>query len=57
MEAFVVIALIGVGLLLAELLLPTGGVLALLGVAGLIVAGDRRLRLRQRRRRLRRRRR
>lgn len=39
MEAFVVIALIGVGLLLAELLLPTGGVLALLGVAGLTVAG------------------
>ena len=28
MEAFVVIALIGFGLLLAELLLPTGGVLA-----------------------------
>jgi len=39
MEAFVVIALIGLGLLLAELLLPTGGVLALLGVAGLTVAG------------------
>lgn len=39
MEAFVVIAVIGVGLLLAELLLPTGGVLALLGVAGLTVAG------------------
>jgi membrane-bound serine protease (ClpP class) len=39
MEAFVVIALIGVGLLLAELLLPTGGVLALLGVAGLTAAG------------------
>lgn len=39
MEAFVVIALIGVGLLLAELLLPTGGVLAVLGVAGLTVAG------------------
>lgn len=39
MEAFVVIALIGVGLLLAELLLPTGGILALLGVAGLTVAG------------------
>ncbi|HSS41620.1 MAG TPA: NfeD family protein [Solirubrobacterales bacterium] len=39
MEAFVVIAAIGVGLLLAELLLPTGGVLALLGVAGLTVAG------------------
>lgn len=39
MEAFVVIAMIGVGLLLAELLLPTGGVLAVLGVAGLTVAG------------------
>jgi membrane-bound serine protease (ClpP class) len=39
METFVVIALIGLGLLLAELLLPTGGVLALLGVAGLTVAG------------------
>jgi membrane-bound serine protease (ClpP class) len=38
-EAYVVIAVIGVGLLLAELLLPTGGVLALLGVAGLTVAG------------------
>lgn len=39
MEAYVVIAAIGVGLLLAELLLPTGGVLALLGVAGLTGAG------------------
>jgi membrane-bound serine protease (ClpP class) len=39
MEAFVLIALIGMGLLLAELLLPTGGVLALLGVAGLTAAG------------------
>lgn len=39
MEAFVIIALIGVGLLLAELLLPTGGVLAVLGVTGLTVAG------------------
>lgn len=39
MEAFVIIALIGVGLLLVELLLPTGGVLAVLGVAGLTVAG------------------
>jgi membrane-bound serine protease (ClpP class) len=39
MEAFVVIALIGSGLLLAELLLPTGGVLAVLGVIGLTVAG------------------
>lgn len=39
MEAFVVIAVIGVGLLLAELLLPTGGVLAVLGVVGLTAAG------------------
>ncbi len=39
MEAFVIIALVGIGLLLAELLLPTGGVLAVLGVLGLTVAG------------------
>jgi len=39
MEAFVVIALIGLGLLLAELLLPTGGVLAAIGVMGLTAAG------------------
>lgn len=39
METFIVIALIGLGLLLAELLLPTGGVLAVLGIAGLTVAG------------------
>lgn len=39
MEAFVLIAIVGVGLLLAELLLPTGGVLALLGVVGLTIAG------------------
>jgi membrane-bound serine protease (ClpP class) len=39
MEAFVVIALIGLGLLLAELLLPTGGVLAAIGVLGLTAAG------------------
>ena len=39
MEAFVVIALIGIGLLAPELLLPTGGILALLGIAGLIVGG------------------
>jgi membrane-bound serine protease (ClpP class) len=38
-EAFIVIALIGLGLLLAELLLPTGGVLAAIGVAGLTAAG------------------
>lgn len=39
MEAFVVVALIGFALLLVELLLPTGGVLAALGVAGVIAAG------------------
>ena len=39
MEAFVVIALIAIGLLVAELLLPTGGVLAALGVLGLTAAG------------------
>jgi membrane-bound serine protease (ClpP class) len=39
MEAFVVIALVGLGLLLAELLLSTGGVLAAIGVAGLTAAG------------------
>lgn len=39
MEAFLVIALIGFALLLAELLLPTGGVLAAIGCAGLIAGG------------------
>jgi membrane-bound serine protease (ClpP class) len=39
MEAFVVVALFGVALLVAELLLPTGGVLAGLGVIGLIAGG------------------
>lgn len=39
MEAFVVIALVGVALLLAELLLPTGGVLAAIGCAGLVAGG------------------
>jgi membrane-bound serine protease (ClpP class) len=39
MDLFVVVALIGVGLLVAELLLSTGGVLAALGVAGLIAGG------------------
>lgn len=39
MDLFVVIALFGVGLLLAELLLPTGGVLAVLGAAGLVAGG------------------
>jgi membrane-bound serine protease (ClpP class) len=39
MDAFVVVALAGFALLLAELLLSTGGVLAALGVAGLIAGG------------------
>jgi membrane-bound serine protease (ClpP class) len=39
MDAYVVIAVIGLGLLFAELLLPTGGILAVIGVAGLTVAG------------------
>ena len=39
MEAFVLIAVIGFGLLLVELLLPTGGILAALGIAGLTAAG------------------
>ena len=39
MDAFVVVAIIGVALLLTELLLPTGGLLAALGVAGLVVGG------------------
>lgn len=39
MELFVLIAIVGFGLLAAELLLPTGGVLALLGVLGLTAAG------------------
>jgi membrane-bound serine protease (ClpP class) len=38
-EAFAIIAIVGFGLLLAELLLPTGGLLALIGVAGLVAAG------------------
>ena len=39
MDAFVVIALVAFGLLLAELLLPTGGALAALGAIGLIASG------------------
>lgn len=39
MDLFVLIALLGVALLMAELLLPTGGVLALLGVIGLVGGG------------------
>lgn len=39
MEAFVLIALIAFALLLAELLLPTGGTLAAVGAAGLVASG------------------
>jgi membrane-bound ClpP family serine protease len=39
MDVFVVVALVGVALLLAELLLSTGGVLAALGAAALIAGG------------------
>lgn len=39
MEAFVWIAILAIALLLAELLLPTGGVLAALGAVGLVVGG------------------
>ncbi len=39
MEAFAVIALVGFVLLIAELLLPTGGILAAIGIAGLVAAG------------------
>lgn len=39
MEAFIIIAAIGFGLLLGELLLPTGGILAVVGALGLIAAG------------------
>ena len=39
MDLFVVIALAGIVLLVTELMLPTGGVLAALGAAGMIAAG------------------
>lgn len=39
MEAFAIIALVGFALLLAELLLPTGGLLALVGTAGIVAGG------------------
>ncbi len=39
MDLFVLIALLGFVLLVAELLLPTGGVLAVLGAVGLVAAG------------------
>jgi membrane-bound serine protease (ClpP class) len=38
-EAFAIVALVGFGLLAIELLLPTGGVLAAIGVAGLVASG------------------
>ena len=44
MDTFVVVALIGFALLVAELLLPTGGVLAALGALGLIAGGVARAR-------------
>lgn len=39
MDLFVLIALLGFALLVAELLLPTGGVLAVLGAVGLVAGG------------------
>lgn len=39
MEPYVLIAIVGIGLLAAELLLPTGGILAVVGVIGLTAAG------------------
>jgi membrane-bound serine protease (ClpP class) len=39
MDLFVLVALVAVGLLVAELLLPTGGGLAALGALGLVGAG------------------
>ncbi|HEX6230073.1 MAG TPA: NfeD family protein, partial [Solirubrobacterales bacterium] len=39
MDVFIVIALVGIALLLAELLLPTGGVLAGLGALALVAGG------------------
>jgi len=38
-EAYVVIALVALGLMLAELVLPTGGILGAIGVAGVFAAG------------------
>jgi membrane-bound serine protease (ClpP class) len=39
MEPFVIIALVAVGMMLAETVLPTGGILGAIGVAGLFAAG------------------
>jgi membrane-bound serine protease (ClpP class) len=38
-EAFAIVALIGFGLLAIELLLPTGGVLAAIGIGGVVASG------------------
>jgi membrane-bound serine protease (ClpP class) len=39
MEAYVIVALVAAGLLLAEAVLPTGGLLGAIGVGGLFAAG------------------
>jgi membrane-bound serine protease (ClpP class) len=39
METVIIIAAVATGLLLVELLLPTGGILAMIGAAGFITAG------------------
>lgn len=39
METFILISLVAIVLLVSELLLPTGGVLAVLGALGLVAAG------------------
>ena len=39
MDAYLVVALIGIGLLVAELLLPTGGLLAFIGASGMVAGG------------------
>lgn len=39
MDAYLVVALIGIGLLVAELLLPTGGILAFIGASGMVAGG------------------
>jgi membrane-bound serine protease (ClpP class) len=39
MDAYVIVALVGLALLAAEALLPTGGALGAIGVAGLLAAG------------------
>ena len=39
MDLFIVLAIIGAALFLTELLLPTGGLLAVIGAGGLVAAG------------------